>query len=222
MIARIPQLLSASEVQQVRDWLATQDFQDGAVTAGPRARKVKQNEQVARRQDRSGEETGLIVTRLRQSPIFQAAALPKDILPPLFSRYREGMAYGAHVDNAMMGPQGRLRSDVSVTVFFSDPDSYDGGELVIAGPMGEVAVKEPAGSAVAYPSTALHRVAPVTRGERLVAVTWAQSQVRRADHREMLADLDRVAVKLHEIDPSAPETDLAFKTLANLMRAWAE
>jgi PKHD-type hydroxylase len=147
--------------------------------------------------------------------------LPHRFAPPLFARYTPGMEFGTHMDNAVMGAE-RMRSDVSVTVFLSEPEDYDGGELVMETSGGEVAYKLPAGSAVTYPSTMLHRVAPVTRGTREVAVTWAQSLVRAADRREILFDLERVGRTLFERDGKTPEFDLLNKSTANLRRMWVD
>ena len=153
---------------------------------------------------------------------FQRFAIPKTIQRPLISRYREGMNYGRHVDDALMGGASKTRTDLSVTLFLNDPADYEGGELVIESPMGEEEIKLPAGAAVVYPSGALHRVAPVTRGERIAAVTWVESHVRDPQRREILHDLEVIRTRLSKTAPESRETDLAFKTYANLLRMWAE
>ena len=165
----------------------------------------------------------VVISALLRNKDFNRAALPKRIRPPLISRYRQGMAYGQHVDNALMGPkQGRERSDVSITVFISDINEYDGGELIIHGSFGMQEVKLPSGSVVVYPSSSLHEVAEVTRGERLVAVTWAQSYVRDDRQREILASLAQVKDKMNAIAEDAIETDQVHHIYANLLRMWAE
>jgi PKHD-type hydroxylase len=147
--------------------------------------------------------------------------LPRRFAPPLFARYVPGMQFGTHMDNPLMGPD-HMRADVSVTIFLSNPEDYDGGELVMETSGGETAYKLPAGSAVTYPTTMLHRVEPVTRGTREVAVTWAQSLVRSADQREILFDLERTARTIFERDGKSPEFDLINKSAANLKRMWVD
>lgn len=223
MIACIGDVLSPEEIKKLRDEAALLPFVPGAETAGGRARRVKNNEQVSQKADERKVLHEIVIGGLMRNKEFNRAALPKRIRPPLISRYREGMAYGQHVDNALMGPkQARERSDVSITVFISDIGEYDGGELVIHGAFGVQEVKLPSGSVVVYPSYSLHEVAEVTRGERLVAVTWAQSYVRDDRQREILASLAQVKDKMNAIAPDANETDLVHHTYANLLRMWAE
>jgi PKHD-type hydroxylase len=161
----------------------------------------------------------LVDTRLREHAVFALAVRPKTILGPMFSRYEPGHAYGTHVDDALMGG---VRTDVSFTLFLADPDSYDGGELVIDTASGEEAFKLPAGSAVAYPSSTLHRVLPVTRGARLAAVGWARSFVRDSARRELLFDLETARRRLFDRDGKSPEGDLLDKCTANLVRMWCD
>jgi PKHD-type hydroxylase len=223
MIACIGDVLSPEEVKKLRDEAALLPFVPGAETAGGRARRVKNNEQVSQKADERKVLHEIVVAALLRNKDFNRAALPKRIRPPLISRYRQGMAYGQHVDNALMGPKAaRERSDVSITVFISDIDEYDGGELVIHGSFGAQEVKLPSGSVVVYPSHSLHEVAEVTRGERLVAVTWAQSYVRDERQREILASLAQIKDKMNVIAEDALETDLVHHTYANLLRMWAE
>lgn len=223
MITCIPDVLTAEEIQKIRKDIAAMPFVPGSTTAGSRARRVKNNEQVSQEHEERKILHKIVVTALMRNSMFRQAALPKRVRPPLISRYRAGMSYGQHVDNALMGPKmGRERSDVSITVFISDIDEYDGGELVIHSPFGIQEVKLPKGSAVAYPSSTLHEVAEVTRGERLVCVTWAQSYVRDERQREILAHISKIKDLLNAKAPDAPETDLAHQTHANLLRMWAE
>lgn len=223
MIACIGDVLSPEEIKKLRDEAALLPFVPGAETAGGRARRVKNNEQVSQKAEERKVLHEVVIGALMRNKDFNRAALPKRIRPPLISRYRQGMAYGQHVDNALMGPkQARERSDVSITVFISDIDEYDGGELVIHGSFGMQEVKLPSGSVVVYPSNSLHEVAEVTRGERLVAVTWAQSYVRDDRQREILASLAQVKDKMNAIAENAIETDQVHHIYANLLRMWAE
>jgi PKHD-type hydroxylase len=223
MIVCINDVLTADEVKKLREEAALLPFVPGLETAGGRARRVKNNEQISQKAEERKALHEIVVGALLRNKEFNRAALPKHIRPPLISRYREGMAYGNHVDNALMGPKlARQRSDVSITVFISDIDEYDGGELVIHGAFGMQEVKLPSGSAVAYPSSSLHEVAEVTRGERLVAVTWAQSYVRDDRQREILAHLSQVKDKMNDVLADAAETDLVHHAYTNLLRMWAE
>lgn len=223
MIYCIPDLLDHESLESVRAALRRLPFVDGRATAGFWAKTVKHNEQADRAAEGRDRLDRMIVAALQASAEFQRIAFPRAINRPLFSRYRPGMDYGLHVDDALMGKGAhRIRTDLSVTVFISPPDAYEGGALEIHGSYGAQSVKLPAGSAVVYPSHSLHRVAPVTEGERLVAVTWVQSRVREAAKREVLYDLDRIRRRLYEVDPEAEECALAFKTYANLLRQWAE
>ena len=223
MIACISDVLSLEEIKKLRAEAALLPFVPGAETAGGRARRVKNNEQVSQKAEERKALHEIVIGALTRSKEFNRAALPKRIRPPLISRYRQGMAYGQHVDNALMGPkQARERSDVSITVFISDIDEDDGGEMVIHGSFGMQVVKLPGGSVVVYPSSSLHEVAEVTRGERLVAVTWAQSYVRDDHQRETLAHLAQVEDKMNTIAEDDVETDLVHQTYANLLRMWAE
>jgi PKHD-type hydroxylase len=211
-------VLSADEIALVRDTLAHAQFEDGRATAGFAARLVKNNEQATA--DRRIETIRkLVEERILANDVFDMAVRPKTLTAVMFSRYESGMQYGSHVDDALM--QG-TRTDVSFTLFLSEPDSYDGGELVIENASGEDAVKLGAGSLVAYPSTALHHVAPVTRGVRHAAVGWARSYVRDAAQREMLFDLDTARRALFAREGKSAEYDLVAKSFANLMRMWVE
>jgi PKHD-type hydroxylase len=218
MILAIADVLSAADLAEVRAGLATATFVDGKATAGWAARLVKANQQASGGPDLERVRT-LIETRLAEHAVFQLAARPKIILGPLFSRYRTGDAYGSHVDDALMGG---VRSDVAFTLFLSEPADCGGGELVIDSAAGEEAFKLGAGSVVTYPATTLHRVAPVTRGERLAAVGWVRSFVREAAHRELLFDLETARRRLFDREGKTAEGDLLAKCAANLLRQWCE
>ena len=225
MFACIAGVLDSGLLASVRGLLGGARFADGAATAGWHARLVKNNDQAATGQDAVREAAALVTAALLAHPVFRAAALPRRLRPVLFARYGAGKAYGAHVDDALMGlddPAGPLRTDVAVTVFLAGAADYDGGELVVEAGGGEQAFKLGAGDAVAYPATTLHRVAPVTRGERLVAVTWAQSLVRDATAREVLFDLDAARRAVFEREGKSTAFDLVSKSHANLLRRWAE
>jgi PKHD-type hydroxylase len=222
MLTCIPDILDWTEIKKIRAAIAEGEFEDGKKTAGYRAKRVKHNLQMDRNSEAAKAVKAIILTGLRRNPTFQRVALPKTIRPPLISRYQEGMNYGLHVDDAMMGGSPKERTDISVTVFLSDPGDYDGGETVMNSPFGEQEIKLPAGAAVVYPSSTLHRVAPVTRGERLAAVTWLQSYVRDPAKREILHDIYQMREALAKLHPDDEEADLAFKTYANLLRMWSE
>ena len=222
MITCIADLLDLTELRRVRQAVQDMAFVDGGATAGHRAKLVKNNLQMDKRAPGATEIKKLVMYALRRHPEFQKAAFPKSIRPPLVSRYTPGMAYGLHVDDALMGPGGAERSDLAVTIFLSDPADYDGGELIVQGPMGEQQIKLPAGAGVVYPSSSLHQVAPIERGERLAAVTWVQSKIRDPAKREVLYDLDRVRTALHKLQPENEAADLAFKSYSNLLRMWSE
>jgi len=211
-------VLSADEIALLRETLARATFEDGRETAGFAAQLVKNNRQAAN--DRKTETVRkLVEERIYENELFAMAVLPKSLAPVMFSSYRPGMRYGSHVDDALMAG---MRTDVSFTLFLSDPEAYDGGELVIESASGEDAVKLAAGSLVAYPSTTLHHVAEVTRGARLAAVGWARSYVRDGAHREMLFDLDTARRQLFAREGKSAEYDLVSKSLANLLRMWVE
>lgn len=221
MILCIGEVLAAERVAGFQERLTGVSFVDGAATAGWHARLVKRN-----RQAPSGAETKALQAELAETlarhELFQIACRPRRMRPILFSRYEAGMEYGTHVDDALMGGADPVRSDLSFTLFLNSPESYDGGELVIESTAGEQAFKLPAGSLVLYPSSTLHRVAPVTRGERLAAVSWIQSQVRDPGCREILFDLDTARRTLFQREGKTREFDLLSKSLANLLRLWAE
>jgi len=222
MLTQIPDLLTAEEVDSIRRVMADGEYADGRETAGSRARRVKANLQLEKREPRAREVSDLVLDALWRSPVLRMAALPKRIQPPLFSRYKEGMHYGQHVDDALMKQSERVRTDLAVTVFLNDPASYGGGELLVQSPYGEIPVKLPLGCAVVYPSSTLHEVRQITHGERWAAVTWIESHVRDPAKREILFDLDAIKIALSRTRSDQPETDLAHKTYSNLLRLWAE
>ncbi len=222
MIVCIASVLSPEQLAEVRGLLAQGHYVDGRQTAGWHARLVKNNRQLAAN-DPARAAGDIVRKALLGHEVFRAAVQPQRLRPMLFSRYEPGMDYGSHVDDALMGRDGeKLRSDVSMTVFLSDPESYEGGELVVEGTGGEQSYKLEAGAAIVYPSNTLHRVAPVTHGVREVAVSWAQSLVRDPARREVLFDLDTARRGLFQREGKSREFDLLSKSHANLLRMWAE
>ncbi|MDQ2097887.1 MAG: Fe2+-dependent dioxygenase [Tychonema bourrellyi B0820] len=215
-------ILTSEELGLIVDRLKNAEFVDGKLTAGWYAQQVKNNAQLKNNAAPTQELRNLVNQALKRNSLFQIAARPKAIRPIMFSRYQGGMYYGTHIDNAIMGDEELMRSDLSLTLFLSDPATYTGGELVIESAQGEQAFKLDAGSMVVYPTTTLHRVEPVTEGERLAAVTWVQSLVRDAHNREILFDLDTVRDTLFQKSGKTAEFDLLSKSIANLLRKWAD
>jgi len=224
VLLRIPSVLSREELETVRRLLAGASFVDGKLSAGQVARRVKHNQEVDRHALREMDAlNNLVMNRLVQHPLYRNGTLALRVAAPYYARYTPGMQYGDHVDDPIMGSDGQLyRSDISITVFLNPPSDYDGGELVINTAFGEQQVKFPAGDAVLYPSSSLHRVAPVTRGERLVAVTWLQSLVRDPVQRELLFELNTVREHLLAAAPESEDAKLVNKTYVNLVRMWGD
>ncbi|MCC3405253.1 MAG: Fe2+-dependent dioxygenase [Microcoleus sp. PH2017_10_PVI_O_A] len=222
MIICMANILNSEELRVIVDRLKNAEFVDGKLTAGWYAQQVKNNAQLKNDAAPTQELRNLVNQALKRNSLFQIAARPKAIRPIMFSRYQGGMYYGTHIDNAIMGDEELMRSDLSLTLFLSDPATYTGGELVIESTQGEQAFKLDAGSMVVYPTTTLHRVEPVTEGERLAAVSWVQSLVRDAHKREILFDLDTVRDTLFQKSGKTAEFDLLSKSIANLLRKWAD
>ena len=215
----INDVLPPEDVAKVTDRLNALRFVDGTATAGWHAKLVKNNQQVDRNQPDYAPLNKAVTEAIMRNGTFRMAARPRHITPLLFSRYRDGMEYGTHVDDPVMY---NIRSDISFTLFLSDPASYDGGELVMETTGGEQAYKPKAGRMIIYPSTTLHRVTPVTKGERLAAVGWCQSYIREADRREILYDLDIARRGVFEKEKKSREFDLLSRCHSNLMRMWAD
>jgi PKHD-type hydroxylase len=223
MLLLLPGVLKADELALVRAMLADARFVDGRLSAGIAARRVKNNEEMAPAEQDLERLNRVVMGSLVRHPIYRAGALPLHAASPLYARYRPGMTYGDHLDDPIMGTDGvRYRSDVAVTVFLSAPEEYDGGELAIRTAAGEQVVKSAAGDAVLYPASTIHRVNPVTRGERLVAVTWVQSLVRDAARRELLYGLNAAREKLLQSAPEAAETAQVNAAYLNLIRMWSD
>ena len=210
-------LLTPAEVGAIRDAIQTLEFGDGRATAGRRAREVKANDQALPSPARDA-----ILEKVRRAlmahPVFLAAARPQKLTPLLLSRYRVGQTYGLHVDDALMGG---LRTDLSFTLFLSDPATYEGGALEIEDDFAPREVRLNAGDLILYPSTTLHRVTPVTAGERLAIVGWVQSLIRSEAQRDILFDLDQAIATLEQTGAARPATDRLTKARSNLLRLWA-
>jgi len=225
MLLQIPDVLTAEQVAHARRLLAAAEWVDGKVTAGPQSARAKDNQQIPEGHPIGRELGGIIVQALQRHPLFIAAALPLHVFPPLFNRYAGEQSFGNHVDNAIRqvpGTPHRLRTDLSCTLFFTGPDEYDGGELVVEDTYGTHAVKLPAGHLVLYPSTSLHHVRPVTRGARVCSFFWLQSMVRNDADRTLLFELDAAIRSL----PLTADAQAAAVQLTgvyhNLVRRWAE
>ncbi len=222
MLLKIEGLLSAEEVARLNKLLKDAKFDDGKLTAGVAVRDVKNNLQTLAVDKSVDEPRMLLGTALVKNELLSQYGLPRRILPPMFNRYDTGMEYGGHVDNAIMGGGDPMRADLSVTVFLTAPADYDGGELVIHADGAAQSVKLPAGSAVVYPSTSIHKVEKITRGSRLCGVTWVQSFVRGEAQRDMLYELMQLARWARGVAPGSPEAMKLSKTRSNLMRMWSE
>ena len=228
MLLPVPDVLNAQEITLVRSLLNSAPWMDGRISAGPQAAQVKNNAQLPHDCEAAHTLRPLILKALdRQARVF-SAALPKRVLAPSFNRYTSGGAnfYGPHVDGALRyAPEGgqRVRTDISCTLFLSDPQDYDGGELILHDTHGDQHIKLPAGHLVLYPGTSVHQVAPVTRGTRLACFFWMESMVRSTEQRRLLFDMDNHLIHLRS---TVGETDAAVigltATYHNLLRMWAD
>jgi len=224
MLLHIPGVLTAAQVAQLRQALDAADWTDGRETVGAQGARVKRNQQLPDASPLRRELGAVVQAALARHPLFHAATLPARQLLPRFNRYQGGGEYGFHVDGAVMAlPDGsQLRSDISCTLFLNEPDDYDGGELVVSDTYGEHAVKLPAGDAIIYPSSSLHRVTPVTRGARLAAFFWVQSLVRDVAHRRTLFELDQAISRLRTADADEVAQLQLTGVYHNLLREWSE
>ena len=221
MLYEISSVLNHATVERIRRMLDRAPFVDGRASAGPRAARVKANEEVASDTPMLAELNDAVLGALWRHPVFRSVVLPHRMARAFFARYAEGMKYGNHVDDPVMGYGERYRCDVAVTTFLSAPTEYDGGELVVRTTFGERHVKRGAGDAVVYPASSLHRVTEVTRGVRLVAVTWAQSLIRDPARREIVHELDVARQALAAVTPDADVTARIDGVYANLVRMWS-
>jgi PKHD-type hydroxylase len=226
MLICIPQLLDKSEVAAMRKLMAAAEWIDGRATTGAQAVSVKDNRQIPQGSEIGGKLADLVVDAVGRSQLFLSASMPARILPPMFSSYTAGQKFGIHVDNAIRAVPGsavRIRTDLSCTLFLSEPEEYDGGELEIETRFGAQAVKLPAGDAVLYPSTSLHRVTEIARGERLVSFFWIQSMIRDEENRTLLFELDQAVQEYGWKQGLADDHAVRLTGIYhNLVRRWAE
>lgn len=219
-------MLTSQQVAEARQILDQAEWVDGKVTAGHQSARAKDNMQLPENHPSARQLGETILTALGQNSLFVSAALPARVFPPLFNRYQGGQSFGTHVDNAIRQVSGtghRIRTDLSATLFFSQPDEYDGGELIVEDTYGVHQVKLPAGHMILYPSTSLHHVTPVTRGSRLSSFFWIQSMVRDDRARSMIFDLDSSIQQLADrLGRDDPETVRLTGIYHNLIRYWAE
>lgn len=225
MLIQIPDVLSAEQVAHGRGLLDAADWVDGRVTAGHQSAQAKDNVQIPEGHPAARELGEIILAALGRNPLFITAALPLHVFPPLFNRYSGGQSFGSHVDNSIRtvpGTSHRIRTDLSATLFFSAPEEYDGGELLVEDTYGAHSVKLSAGSLVLYPSTSLHHVRPVTRGVRVCSFFWLQSMVRDDGDRTLLFDLDSAIRGLNQSHDGHPVAVQLTGVYHNLLRKWAE
>ncbi|MEN3950218.1 Fe2+-dependent dioxygenase [Iodidimonas sp. SYSU 1G8] len=226
MLLRIPGVLTAEEVAHVVSVLSATEWVDGRITAGQQAARAKHNLQVPEAAPEARQLADLVLRAMGRNALFNSAALPLRLVPPLFNRYDAGMRFDDHVDSALRfvaNASMRIRTDVSTTLFLTDPETYDGGELVIQDTFGTQEIKLAAGDAVIYPSTSLHRVKEITRGSRWASFFWTQSLIRSDDQRRLLFELDSNIQQLSsEIGQSHPTVVSLTANYHNLLRMWAE
>lgn len=225
MLLHLPQVLNLDELSQMQALMAQAQWTDGKVTAGTQSAQVKRNIQLPETSTDAEKARQIVLKALSRNALFFSAALPKKVYPPLFNQYRDGMDFGNHIDNAVRTHASsgvHVRTDISSTLFLADPDSYDGGELVVEDTYGQQMVKLPAGDMVLYPGTSLHHVRPVTRGARIACFFWTQSMVRDDAQRTLLFDMDAAIATLREqIGDNAAVIRLTGN-YHNLVRMWAE
>ncbi len=225
MLIQIPDVLTAEQVAQFRKSLDEAAWVDGRVTAGPQSLRTKDNMQLPEDSPAARQLGEQVLDALQGSPLFVTAALPLRVFPPLFNRYTGGQSFGTHVDNSIRQVSGtahRIRTDLSATLFFSAPEEYDGGELLVEDTYGTQSVKLPPGHMILYPSTSLHQVRPVTRGARICSFFWIQSMVRDDGQRTLLFDLDMAIQRVRQDYPDHPSGVQLTGIYHNLLRRWAD
>jgi PKHD-type hydroxylase len=222
MLLEIPGILNQPQLDKIHEVLEKAEFQDGRLTAGRYAARVKNNLEMKQDPQHMQTLVRIVMSALGHNDTFKSAALPFRVADPIFARYQPDMTYGDHVDDPIMGSGQRFRTDVSMTLFLQPPETYEGGELVIRTSFGKRKVKLNAGDAVIYPSSSLHHVAPVQSGERLVCLAWIQSYVKDAHQRELLYELNLAREQLMKDKPESEITGYVDKSYANLVRMWSE
>lgn len=225
MLLAIPEVLTSEQVSRARRVLESGQWVDGRVTAGHQSARAKDNLQIPEDHPAARELGDMILDALGKNPLFISAALPQRVFPPLFNSYSGGQSFGTHVDNAIRSITGtphRIRTDLSATLFFTHPEEYDGGELIVEDTYGTHSVKLPAGHMILYPATSLHHVRPVTRGARISSFFWIQSMIRDDGKRSLLFDLDVAIQRLGRDVPEHPSAVQFTGVYHNLLRQWAE
>jgi len=222
MLTRIQSVIDQEQLQIIQQAIQLAPFVDGKSSAGKAAEQVKNNQEIDQNSDVGKQLAQVIIGNLSHNESFKKAALPHRIATPFVAKYSTGMTYGYHIDDPVMGQEQRFRCDVACTVFLNNPDDYEGGELCMRTNFGEQKVKLPAGDAIVYPASSLHQVAEITRGERVVAVTWIQSLIRDPAKRELLYELGLAREKLLSEKPNADETAQIDHSYTNLVRMWSE
>ena len=223
MLIQIPAVFDQDKLDNIRELLSKTNFVDGRKTAGMMAQRVKQNQEMQANRQQTDYLDQLIMGTLANNATFRDAVLPHQVAQPVIARYTPGMSYGDHIDDPIMGGAGaHFRTDVAVTVFLNESSQYDGGELIINTTFGEQKVKLNAGDVVTYPASSIHRVNEVTKGERLVAVTWIQSMVRDAARRELLYELSLARNKLLNEDADSETAKQVDHSYVNLIRMWSD
>jgi len=223
MLVTIPNVLNKEEISVIQDLMATANFHQGSASAGSEAVRVKNNHEMFISEVEAQRLNNLVMGKLIKNPTYIAAAFAKKIATPFYAKYTEGMYYGNHIDDPVMGPPNqRYRTDISITIFLNDPEEYEGGELTISTSFGEQKIKLKAGDAVLYPSSSTHQVAEVTSGERIVAVTWLQSTIRDPAKREILYNLSQARETLIQKSPDSTELEQLSNSYVNLLRMWSD
>jgi PKHD-type hydroxylase len=225
MLLQIPDVLTNEQVAGCRELLEAADWIDGRITAGHQSARAKDNLQIPEDHEHAETLRNTIIAALESNSLFMAAALPLKVFPPLFNRYQNGQSFGNHVDNAIRqvtGTPHRVRTDLSATLFFSNPDEYDGGELVVEDTYGVHSIKLAAGHLILYPASSVHHVRPVTRGARLASFFWVQSMVRDDGERTLLFDLDVAIQRLASDVPDHISVVELTSLYHNLLRRWAD
>lgn len=225
MLLSVPDVLTAAEVLRARQLFEEAEWVDGRVTAGHQSSRVKDNMQLPEGSPAARELGAMVLAALEKNALFVSAALPSRVFPPLFNRYQGGQAFGTHVDNAIRqvtGTPHRIRTDLSATLFFTSPEEYDGGELMVEDTYGAHSVKLPAGHLVLYPSTSLHHVRPVTRGARIASFFWIQSMIRDDGEHTLLFDLDIAIQRLASENAEQRAAVQLTGIYHNLLRKWAD
>ena len=223
MLVTIPDILNNEDIDVIADLMATANFREGTTSAGSEAKRVKNNHEMFISEAETQRLNNLVMGKLIKNKTYVDTAFAARIAAPYYARYSKGMSYGNHVDDPVMGPPNqRYRSDISITIFLNAPEAYEGGELVINTQFGEQKVKLNAGDAVLYPSSSTHRVAEVTKGERLVAVTWLQSTIRDPAKREILYNLSQARETLIKTSAGSQELEQLSNGYVNLLRMWTD